>query len=113
MTRAAPASRTPGRPVVPPLEPGDELTRDEFERRYEAMPDLKKAELIEGVVYMAPPAVRWDYHASPQIKLATWLGVYEADTPGVLAGDNASIRLDLANEPQPDLALLIDPNRGG
>jgi hypothetical protein len=34
---------------VPPLEAGDRLTRTEFERRYEAMPDLKKAELIEGV----------------------------------------------------------------
>jgi hypothetical protein len=40
---ASPAS------AVPPLEPGDRLTRDEFERRYEAMPELKKAELIEGV----------------------------------------------------------------
>ena len=35
---------------------GDRLTRDEFERRYEAMPHLKKAELIEGVVHMAPGA---------------------------------------------------------
>lgn len=35
---------------VPPLEPGDQLTRAEFERRYHAMPHLKKAELIEGVV---------------------------------------------------------------
>ena len=36
--------------IVPELENGDRLTRAEFERRYEAMPDLKKAELIEGVV---------------------------------------------------------------
>ncbi|NOT54476.1 MAG: Uma2 family endonuclease, partial [Deltaproteobacteria bacterium] len=36
---------------VPALENGDRLTRPEFERRYEAMPHLKKAELIEGVVY--------------------------------------------------------------
>jgi hypothetical protein len=45
--------RLPNGPVpalaIPPLEPGDRLTRDEFERRYEAMPELKKAELIEGV----------------------------------------------------------------
>ena len=32
------------------LEPGDRLSRDEFERRYERMPHLKKAELIEGIV---------------------------------------------------------------
>lgn len=33
-----------------PLENGDRLTRDEFERRYAAMPHVKKAELIEGIV---------------------------------------------------------------
>ena len=33
-----------GEPTVPPLENGDRLTRPEFERRYEAMPHLKKAE---------------------------------------------------------------------
>lgn len=40
----------PQRPVIPPLENGDSLTRWEFERRYQAMPKVKKAELIEGVV---------------------------------------------------------------
>ena len=35
-----------------PLENGDRLSRAEFERRYGAMPHLKKAELIEGVVYV-------------------------------------------------------------
>ncbi len=39
-------------PTILPLENGDRLTRQEFERRYEAMPNLKKAELIEGIVYM-------------------------------------------------------------
>jgi len=42
-------------PVLP-LENGDRLTRAEFERRYDAMPGVKKAELIEGVVYMPSPA---------------------------------------------------------
>lgn len=32
----------------PPLQQGDMLTRSEFERRYAAMPHLKKAELIDG-----------------------------------------------------------------
>src|SRR5579864_6622345 len=64
---AAPAPTTP---AVYPLEPGDHLTRDEFERRYQAMPELKKAELIEGVVYMPSP-VRWDRHASPHVNLIT------------------------------------------
>jgi hypothetical protein len=31
------------------------LTRQEFERRYPAMPQIKKAELIEGVAYVASP----------------------------------------------------------
>jgi hypothetical protein len=45
--------------IIPPLDNGDRLTRDEFERRYAAMPNLKKAELIEGVVYV-PAALRYD-----------------------------------------------------
>jgi Uma2 family endonuclease len=98
---------------VPPLEAGDQLTRDEFERRYDATPEIKKAELIEGVVHMPPPAVRWDYHASPHADLIGWMTYYRAATPGVQAGDNASIRLDLKNEPQPDAALVILPEYGG
>ena len=97
---------------MPPLENGDRLTRAEFERRYEAMPNLKKAELIEGVVYMPSP-VRYERHSHPHTRLVTWLGMYEMDTPGVEAGDNGTIRLDLDNEPQPDAFLIIKPERGG
>ena len=97
---------------IPPLEPGDHLTRDEFERRYDAMPGLKKAELIEGVVYLSSP-VRWDHHARPHIDVSTWLGVYAAHTPGVQVGDNGSVRLDGGNMPQPDVAMMIDPALGG
>ena len=99
-------------PAVPPLEPGDRLTRDEFERRYEAMPELKKAELIEGVVYIPPP-VRVDSHGRPHARIIGWLGHYEAETPGVAVADNATLRLDLDNEPQPDAMLYIVPERGG
>lgn len=97
---------------VPPLESGDRLTRAEFERRYKAMPRLRKAELIEGVVYMPSP-VRLRLHSRPHLHLATWLGAYEAGTPGTVAADNSTVRLDLDNEPQPDLLLLIDPSVGG
>jgi hypothetical protein len=97
---------------LPPLEPGDHLTRDEFERRYEAMPYLKKAELIEGVVYMPSPT-RFRHHGRPTRHLSAWLGAYEAATPGVEGGDNTTARLDLDNEPQPDALLLIDPACGG
>lgn len=91
---------------VPPLENGDRLTRPEFERRYHAMPELKKAELIEGVVYMGSP-VRFEPHAEPHSNIIGWLWVYRSATPGVRLGDNATTRLDLENEPQPDALLRI------
>jgi Uma2 family endonuclease len=98
--------------AIPPLENGDTLTRAEFERRYEAMPHLKKAELIEGVVYVPSP-VRHRYHGHQHTHLISWLGYYEAHTPGVEASDNVTVRLDLDNEPQPDALLFIDPACGG
>src|SRR3954468_24044894 len=97
---------------VIPMEPGDRLSREEFERRYDAMPELKKAELIEGVVYMPSP-VRILRHAQPHFDLITWMGQYKGMTPGVIGGDNATARLDLDNEPQPDALLMIDPKLGG
>ena len=98
--------------AIPPLENGDTLTRAEFERRYEAMPHLKKAELIERVVYMPSP-VRQSQHGEPHAHLIIWLGHYLVGTPGVTVGDNSTVRLDLDNEPQPDALLLIDPTCGG
>lgn len=91
---------------VPALENGDRLTRPEFERRYEAMPHLKKAELIEGVVYMPTP-VRHKGHGREHILASTWIGVYLASTSGIEASDNATVRLDLDNEPQPDVLLRL------
>jgi Uma2 family endonuclease len=97
---------------VPPLRNGDHLDRDEFERRYSAMPEVKKAELIEGVVYMPSP-LRFDEHGEQHAHLMIWLGMYHVHTPGARVGDNATVRLDLNNEPQPDAVLIIDPQRGG
>jgi len=118
MAIPAPATASPERPegapylAEPLLEPGDRLSRDEFERRYERMPTVKKAELIEGVVYMPSP-VRARRHAEPHNHLGVWLGVYAAETPGVQCFDNSTVRLDLDNEPQPDLVLLKAPEKGG
>jgi Uma2 family endonuclease len=106
------SGKLPGMGEIPPLEPGDRLTRDEFERRYEAMPNLKKAELIEGIVYMPSP-VRMYRHGQPQAAMVTWLGNYQAATPGTASGDNTTARLDLDNEPQPDALLIIEPRAGG
>src|SRR5579862_5874805 len=98
--------------AIPPLEPGDRLTREEFERRYDAMPNLKKAELIEGIVYMGSP-VRLGHHGQPHGIAMTWLGVYWGSTPGLYFGDNVSIRLDDDSMPQPDAVMIIEPARGG
>lgn len=116
MSTASSRSAIPGEiPLavsIPRLESGDQLSRDEFERRYRAMPDVKKAELIEGIVYMPSP-VRLDQHGLPHAQLMGLLASYHFETPGVLCGDNSTIRLDMINEPQPDALLFIEPIRGG
>jgi hypothetical protein len=88
------------------------LTRDEFERRYSAMPDLKKAELIEGVVQVSPP-VQQRSHGRPHSHLSFWVCAYEGGTPGVEAWDNSTIRLDPHNMPQPDCLLFVQPEHEG
>lgn len=88
-----------------PLESGDRLTRDEFERRYETRPDVKKAELVEGVVYVASP-VRIPQHAEPHGDMVFWLKAYQALHPGCRVADNGTVRLDEQNEPQPDVMMF-------
>ena len=108
MTDASGDARRPrAATCIPALENGDRLTRCEFERRYAARPDLKKAELIEGVVYMPSP-VRLA-HSGPHAMIQTVLLVYTAFTPGVRGDDNATVRLDLDNEPQPEVLSSMTP----
>ncbi|MFI5459928.1 MAG: Uma2 family endonuclease [Isosphaerales bacterium] len=116
-------STTRGKPVtptesidrdgaIPPLENGDRLSRPEFERRYDATPNVKNAELIKGVVYlrlMVPQRGHGGQHAD----LMGWLGTYAAYTPGLDAGSSCHVRLDWDNEPQPDCVLFIAPESGG
>jgi hypothetical protein len=97
---------------IPPLYNGDRLTAEEFERRYAAMPDLHKAQLIEGVVYMPSP-VTHRYHGNPHFNLIGWLSMYTSLTMGVEGGDNGTLRLDLDNAPQPDAYLIVMPSHGG
>src|SRR5262249_31752394 len=104
-----PASSRPTQPgEVPPLNSGDRLSRAEFERRYHAHPEIKRAELVEGVVYVASP-VRYSQHGEPHSDIITWLGTYRAATPGVRGGDNTTMRLDFENEIQPDGLLRLEP----
>ncbi len=98
---------------VPLLENGDRLTIAEFMERNEAMPHVKKAELIEGVVYMGSP-VSAEKHGSPHAALMCWLGIYWFQTEGVQLCDNSTIKLRLGrNRPQPDALLRVLPSHGG
>lgn len=108
----AKAVRGNGQIDVPPLQSGDRLSRAEFERRYHLHPEIKKAELIEGEVYVASP-VQIKKHSLPHFNMIGWLATYCAATPFVSGADNATVRLDLENEPQPDIFLRLEPIAGG
>jgi Uma2 family endonuclease len=84
------------------LESGDLLTRDEFHRRYLTRPDIKKAELVEGIVYVGG-RVRAREHGEPNAAVAGWLGFYAAYAPEVQCGLHATVILDERNEVQPDV----------
>ena len=112
LPQASPAGVVIPPGTLPPLENGDRLTRSDFEQRYEAMPHVKKAELIEGIVYMPSP-VRVRSHGRPHGQIMGWISIYGAATPGVDCADNTTLRLDLDNEPQPDAMLWIDAAAGG
>ena len=94
------------------MQSGDRLSRAEFERRYAAATDVNKADLIEGIVYLASP-FRHRQHGKPHSRVITWLGIYQALTPGVDLSDAPTVRLDLDNEPQPDAVLFIEAAAGG
>jgi len=86
------------------LESGDRLTRCEFHRRYSERTDTKKAELVEGVVYVPSPLRM--YHGEPHGLIMTWLGVYKSRHPELRLGDNVTVFLDAYNEVQPDACLF-------
>ncbi|MBI3823121.1 MAG: Uma2 family endonuclease [Planctomycetes bacterium] len=96
---------------APPLQPGDHLTRAEFLRIWEQHPEIKFAELIGGIVYMPSPLTR--LHGVTDHLAATWIGVYNAYTPGTEAGSNATTMLAGDETPQPDDYLRILPECGG
>jgi len=97
---------------VAPLQNGDHLSAWEFLRRYEAMPEVKKAELINGIVYMGSP-VRIDQHGEPDALVQTWLGTYSVATSGVKHATNSTTRLGPDDVPQPDGLLRVAPECGG
>lgn len=93
-----------------PLSAGDVLTLDEFLRRWEKMPNLWRAELIGGIVYMPSPLSR--AHGVMDNNVGAWLGVYKAATPGCEACDNSTWLME-GDAPQPDTSLFVLPEYGG
>ena len=95
----------------PPLESGDRLSRAEFHRRYSLYPEIKKAELVEGVVIVGSPV--YAHHSEFHADFSTLLGFYRAHTSGLRLADNQSVVLDDQNEVQPDLCVRFDVPGGG
>src|SRR6266568_6586054 len=92
-------------PDPPPLLNGDHLAVPEFERRYAATPEVKKAELIEGIVVMSPPIT--NTHGEAHGTITYLLKSYAQATQGVGCSSNTSVRLDGKNGYQPDALLRI------
>lgn len=97
---------------LPPLNNGDHLVAAEFLRRYESMPEIKKAELVNGIVFMGSP-VRTDRHGEPDNLLQMWLGNFAIASPGIKAATNSTVRLGPDDVLQPDALLRILPDWGG
>jgi hypothetical protein len=93
------------------FEAGDRLGRDEFLSRWERMPDLKFAELIDGVVYLPSPLSL--EHSERHGVLQTWAGVYAGHAGFVQVLPIATWLMEERSAPQPDLALRIKPGYGG
>ena len=105
-----PEELSPGQ-AVQELESGTRLPRPLFHRIYERTPERFKAELIDGVVYVASPVYRG--HGRPHLRLGWVLLNYEDATPGVEVADNVTTILGPRSEPQPDLYLRVRSDHGG
>ncbi len=75
------------------------------------MPDLKFAELIDGIVHMPSPLS--DIHSDFHIRVSLWLGYYLMATPGCALRSSGTWLMSKDSVPQPDLALRILAERGG
>src|SRR5688500_3403993 len=96
--------------AIEPLAAGDNLTREEFLRRWDADPTIKRAELIKGIVYMpSPVAIE---HGDTEYDVAVWTGHYAVATPGTKGSTNSTV-LMLDDVPQPDVHLRLLPEAGG
>src|SRR3712207_5998676 len=111
--RAGGAAMPSAAEVRQELESGDRLTREEFHRRFCGRPDIRKAELVNGVVYVPSPA-RWGKHGKHQSIVQLWLGTYVISRQEIGVGDNDTVFLTGGHEVQPDAFLfrLTGPDVG-
>ncbi|MGL6096877.1 MAG: Uma2 family endonuclease [Fimbriiglobus sp.] len=93
------------------LHNGDRMDRETFHALYEQTPPGFRAELIQGVVYVASPTKF--RHSRPHTWLAVWLGNYATVTPGTDPLVEATHLLDDGNEPEPDAVLRLTEEYGG
>ena len=90
-------------PAVPPLRNGDFLTRDEFERRWDLHPEIKRAERICRRVYVEMSVS--PLHGKKHFTISTWAGTYTIRHPECEGLDNTTVRLGADSDPQPDVML--------
>jgi Uma2 family endonuclease len=93
------------------FEAGDRMDREEFLARWEEMPDLKRAELIDGVVYLPSPVSL--EHGDKEVLLTVWTGTYASRASKVQALSNTTWMMEEKSAPQPDVALRVRPEFGG
>lgn len=75
------------------------------------MPELKFAELIDGIVFMGSPLSR--SRGISYADLGFWLKIYSESTPGCEVLGETTTVLGSRNVPQPDISMRILPECGG
>ncbi len=98
-------------PFVPPFQNGDAMDQPTFHALYVGTPRGFRAELIEGIVYMASPVQL--RHGGPSLKVSQWLGAFADEVEGAQAYNEITAILTATSEPQPDHTLIVLPEAGG
>ena len=97
--------------ATPTLRDGERLNREEFVNRWEALPNLKFAELIGGIVHLRLFPLSLD-HSDGGFTISNWLGAYAFATPGCVGSNDATWYMR-DDAPQPECSLRILPEYGG
>ena len=96
----------------PVLHAGDHLDAETFLRRWEGMPELKRAELVEGRAYLMPSPVS-EMHGQPHDVVMQWIAAYRRLTPGLAGLVDTTLVIDDETVLQPDYQLNLPQAAGG